>query len=84
MTAEQSPESVVRARWCAVLGVEEALPEDGFFELGGHSLLAIELLQQVEADLEVEIPADVLFLDGTLAALLDAARTATAQKATAQ
>ncbi|MEV5601820.1 phosphopantetheine-binding protein [Streptomyces sp. NPDC052299] len=69
-------DSIVRTHWCEVLGVEEALPEDRFFELGGHSLLAIELLQQIEKDLGAEIPVDVLFVDGTLAALLDAAEKA--------
>ncbi|MBT3160435.1 acyl carrier protein [Streptomyces sp. CHA1] len=77
MTHTASPETIVRTRWCEVLGVEEALPEDGFFELGGHSLLAIELLQQIETDLGVEISVDVLFLDGSLSALLDAVHRAT-------
>ncbi|MDT0445423.1 phosphopantetheine-binding protein [Streptomyces johnsoniae] len=79
MTSALSFESIVRAHWCEVLGVEEALPEDWFFELGGHSLLAIELLERIESDLGVEIPVDVLFIEGTLSAVLDAAGKATAR-----
>ncbi|MGW7411290.1 phosphopantetheine-binding protein [Streptomyces sp. NPDC054863] len=63
---------VVESHWCAVLGVTEAGPQDRFFELGGDSLLAIDLIQKIETDLGVEIPVDVLFLDGTLAALTEA------------
>ncbi|MEU8891927.1 phosphopantetheine-binding protein [Streptomyces sp. NPDC048442] len=63
---------VVESHWCAVLGVTESAPQDRFFELGGDSLLAIELIQKIETDLGVEIPVDVLFLDGTLGALTEA------------
>ncbi|WP_157849421.1 acyl carrier protein [Streptomyces violaceorubidus] len=71
-----SAQSAIRSHWCEVLGVDEALPEDSFFELGGHSLLAVELIQRIETDLDIAIPADVLFQEGTLAALLDAAASA--------
>ncbi|GAB3135811.1 phosphopantetheine-binding protein [Microbispora hainanensis] len=79
MMSAQSPEAIIQAHWCDVLGVEEALPEDGFFELGGHSLLAIELLERIESELGIEIPADVLFVEGTLSAVLNAAGKAMAQ-----
>ncbi|MFF8842745.1 acyl carrier protein [Streptomyces sp. NPDC015127] len=72
-------ESIIRDRWCEVLDVTEAHPEDGFFELGGHSLLAIDLIQRIEEDLGIQIPVDVLFTEGTLAALLEAAEKATAK-----
>jgi acyl carrier protein len=71
-----SPESAICSYWCEVLEVEDALPGDSFFALGGHSLLAVELIQRIESDLGIEISADVLFEDGTLAALLEAAASA--------
>ncbi|MET9778394.1 phosphopantetheine-binding protein [Streptomyces sp. NPDC006367] len=68
-----SAAAVVESHWRAVLRVTESTPQDRFFELGGDSLLAIDLIQKIEADLGVEIPVDVLFLDGTLGALTEAA-----------
>ncbi|MFJ3303941.1 phosphopantetheine-binding protein [Streptomyces sp. NPDC086549] len=64
--------AVVETHWRAVLGVSESAPQDRFFELGGDSLLAIDLIQRIEQDLKAEVPVDVLFLDGTLAALVEA------------
>ena len=67
---------IVRAHWREVLGVAQANPEDGFFEMGGNSLLAIDLIERIEKDLEVQLPVEVLFTDGSLAALLDASAKA--------
>lgn len=69
-------QSIIQDHWCTVLDVTEANPEDNFFELGGHSLMAIELIQRIEVDLDVQVPIDPLFTDGSLAALLEAAEKA--------
>lgn len=71
-----SSDLVVRSHWCAVLGVAEADAGDRFFETGGDSLLAIDLIQRIEADLGVEVPVEVLFTDGSLAALIEASTAA--------
>ncbi|MGW1811066.1 phosphopantetheine-binding protein [Streptomyces sp. NPDC002078] len=72
VSSASSVPSVVEGHWRAVLGVTESSPQDRFFELGGDSLLAIELIERIESDLAAQVPVDVLFLDGTLAALVEA------------
>jgi acyl carrier protein len=71
MSAEQVA-AILAEEWCAALGVPD--PETGpdFFADGGDSLLAIALIEHVERRLGVDFPLDVLFLDGTYAAVLQA------------
>ncbi|WP_454195038.1 amino acid adenylation domain-containing protein [Nocardia sp. Marseille-Q1738] len=55
------------------LGVERIAVHDDFLALGGDSLLAIQVADRLGAELDVEIPARLLFEASTVAAL--AART---------
>lgn len=63
---------VVSAHWRAVLGVADAGLDDDFFGLGGDSLQAITLVENVERDLDIQFPIEVLFIDGSLKAVVSA------------
>ncbi|TYB55404.1 amino acid adenylation domain-containing protein [Nonomuraea sp. PA05] len=60
--------SVVR-RFEQTLGLAPVGVHDNFFDLGGHSLLAVRLLTELEQDLDVQLPLNVLFECPTPAAL---------------
>ncbi|HYH80393.1 MAG TPA: amino acid adenylation domain-containing protein [Longimicrobium sp.] len=62
-------EAVLAEIWARVLGVERVGTDEGFFALGGHSLLATQAVLQARGALGVDIPLDVLFDTGTVAAL---------------
>ncbi|PWJ23323.1 nonribosomal peptide synthetase MxcG [Branchiibius hedensis] len=66
--------SVVVEEWSSALGVVTSSTDDDFFELGGDSLLAVELAHRVEGRLQIEFPIDVMFLDGTLGAVVEACK----------
>lgn len=55
--------------WRQVLGLEPLGIHDNFFELGGHSLQAMQLVSQVAAELQRDLPVHALFLHPTVAAL---------------
>ncbi|GAB3464636.1 amino acid adenylation domain-containing protein [Actinophytocola sediminis] len=57
--------------WCALLGIEAVGVDDDFFELGGHSLIAAELLDGIERDFAVPLPARTLYLSPTVAELAE-------------
>ncbi len=59
--------------WCEVLEVDSAVPSDNFFELGGDSLAAMELSVRLTEDVGVDIPAVVLFVDGSFGGIVAAA-----------
>jgi acyl carrier protein len=61
---------VVRAAWCAVLGVSQAEEEQNFFDLGGDSLMAIMFMEKIESGLDIEFPMHVLFEDGGYGAVV--------------
>jgi acyl carrier protein len=63
-------ETAVRDAWNATLRVESIAPQDTFFGLGGDSLSAIEVMESVETALGIEFPLDVLFGEGTFAAVV--------------
>ena len=48
--------------WAGVLGVEQVGIHDNFFALGGHSLLATQVISQVRAQLNLEVPLKSLCL----------------------
>lgn len=61
--------------WTQVLDVEPIGIYDNFFELGGHSLLIAQLLAQVEAAIQVELPLFYLLKQPTIAGLIQAIDT---------
>jgi acyl carrier protein len=69
--AEQVP-GVVVEEWCRVLDVRDPSRDDDFFAEGGNSLMVAALIDTLERRLGIEFPIEVMFLDGTLGALIDA------------
>ncbi|WP_371865564.1 non-ribosomal peptide synthase/polyketide synthase [Dictyobacter alpinus] len=55
--------------WCKVLDLESAGIHENFFEQGGHSLLSTQLMAQMQAVFQVEIPQYSLFESPTIAGL---------------
>jgi acyl carrier protein len=55
--------------WGEALNVEPVGVEDDFFELGGHSLLAAELLNQMQREFQIKLPARTLYLQPTIGEL---------------
>jgi len=77
-------EQAVAGLWGEVLGIERIGVNDDFFELGGHSLLATQIASRLRSRFQVELPLRQLFEAPTVAgvaALIAAARSATAQAA---
>ena len=54
--------------WAKLLRVDKVGVHDNFFDLGGHSLLATQMLSNVQATFEVELPMLSLFERPTLLA----------------
>jgi thioester reductase-like protein len=61
-------EHTIAAIWQSLLGIDPVGLHDNFFELGGHSLLAAQLLSQLHAACEVDLPLSMLFEAPTVAA----------------
>ncbi|MGF1523402.1 MAG: condensation domain-containing protein, partial [Leptolyngbyaceae cyanobacterium] len=77
--AARSPlEEALSQIWAQVLGLEQVSIHDNFFELGGHSLRATQVMSQLRAVFQIEIPLRSLFAHPTIAAL--AAQVAIAQQ----
>jgi amino acid adenylation domain-containing protein/FkbM family methyltransferase len=62
-------EQALAALWAGVLGVERVGTEDDFLELGGDSIKAMQILNGIRKELEVDLPAAILFSVRTIAAL---------------
>jgi acyl transferase domain-containing protein/acyl carrier protein len=69
-------EERLAAIWQDLFGIEPVGRGDSFLELGGHSLLAIQMVTQIRAALEVELPVTALFESPTIAELGKAVRRA--------
>ena len=71
---------IVRTEWREVLGVASVESDDDFFASGGDSMSAMMLLARIEHKLDIELPFDIFFVDGTCrglaAACTDAANPA--------
>jgi amino acid adenylation domain-containing protein len=62
-------EETVAAIWAKVLGLDRVSVTDNFFELGGHSLLLPQVLHQLRAAFQVDIPLRLLFVEPTVESL---------------
>jgi acyl carrier protein len=82
MPAEQAPETTLFAYWCEALnlGQGEVDHDADFFALGGTSYRAVEFIDRAERELDVVIPVDTLFLEGTFTAVLDGLTPAAADR----
>jgi acyl transferase domain-containing protein/acyl carrier protein len=69
-------EERLAAIWQDLFGIAPIGRDDSFLELGGHSLLAIQMVTQLRAALEVELPVTALFESPTIAQLGKAVRRA--------
>jgi acyl transferase domain-containing protein len=69
-------ERQLAAIWQDLFGIEPIGRDDSFLQLGGHSLLAIQMVTQIRAALEVELPVTALFEAPTVAELARAVRRA--------
>jgi len=62
--------------WEDLFGIQPVGRDDSFLELGGHSLLAIQMVTQIRAALEADLPVTALFESPTVAELAKAVRRA--------
>jgi acyl transferase domain-containing protein/acyl carrier protein len=69
-------EEQLAALWQDLFGIAPIGRHDSFLELGGHSLLAIQMVTQIRALLDVELPVTALFEAPTVAELGRAVRRA--------
>jgi Phosphopantetheine attachment site len=72
MTRTERATLVVAEEWCATLGVSEPAEGGDFFAEGGNSLMAVTMMERVEHRLGVDFPVEVMFLDGSYPAVLQA------------
>lgn len=64
-------EKALAAIWGELLKVESVGVNDSFFDLGGHSLLAIKAVSRIRDVFEVDLPAQILFENSTIAELAE-------------
>jgi hypothetical protein len=62
-------EEVLAGIWADLLGIEQVGIHDNFFELGGHSLLATQVVSQVRATFQVDLPLREIFRAPTIVEL---------------
>jgi acyl carrier protein len=67
---ENRADAVLRQAWISVLGVLDVADGTSFFDEGGDSFMAIRMMEDVEAALPIQFPIEVLFMDGSYAALV--------------
>jgi hypothetical protein len=72
MTRTEQAALVVEEEWCATLGLTAPAAGGDFFAEGGNSLMAVSLMDRVERRLGIDFPVEVMFLDGSYPALLQA------------
>ncbi|NVZ84005.1 non-ribosomal peptide synthetase, partial [Pseudomonas yamanorum] len=61
--------------WQQLLGLERVGLGDNFFELGGHSLLATQMMMQIRAQANLDVPLKTLFVTETLGDFVQQVRT---------
>ena len=68
-----SPETELQRRiagiWQEFLGIGRVGVLDDFFALGGHSLLSLRITSRLNADLDLELPVNIIFEYPTIAEL---------------
>jgi amino acid adenylation domain-containing protein len=64
-------EEVIAGIWAQILSVGQVNIDDNFFELGGHSLLATQVVSQLHAAFQVDLPLRSLFESPTVTALAE-------------
>ena len=64
-----SLEAALASMWKELFQREQLGVDDNFFDLGGHSLLAMRLVNQIRAELQLEVPLRSLFESPTVAEL---------------
>ena len=69
-------ESQLAGLWQELFGIAPIGRDDSFLELGGHSLLAIQIVTQVRAVLQADLPVTAVFEAPTIAQLARAVRRA--------
>ncbi|MEV0623424.1 phosphopantetheine-binding protein [Nonomuraea sp. NPDC050404] len=57
-------ETEVMRLWSEILGVAVTSADQDFFELGGQSLAMVQFLAMVESEFQIELPVEVLFVEG--------------------
>ncbi len=62
-------EQTLTAVWSEVLRIPDVGVDEDFVELGGDSLLAVRMIVRVRERLDVELPLDAVFTEGTIAKL---------------
>jgi acyl carrier protein len=70
---EQSVANIVTEAWTRVLDVDPEPKDRDFFELGGNSLLALALIENIEAELDLQLDMVRFFTSSTLQDLVDQA-----------
>lgn len=59
----------VRAIWCRELHRDDIAIDDDFFALGGQSVIMAKIQGAFLEELDVEVPADQMFLNPTVATI---------------
>lgn len=60
-------EQAIADIWARLLELEQVGRHDNFFVLGGHSLLATLFVTQIQAELQISLPLNVIFESPTVA-----------------
>jgi acyl carrier protein len=59
----------VRAIWCRELQRDDISVDENFFALGGQSVIMAKIQVAFIEELDVEVPADQMFLNPTVASI---------------
>lgn len=68
-------EKAIAQIWIDILHLDKISIHDNFFDLGGDSLLAVRVIEQIQKQLNREIPLSALFLNPTVADLADSLKS---------
>ena len=57
--------------WSELLGIDQIGVYDNFFELGGHSILTVKAILKINAQFNLNLPVNVIFMRPTIAQLAE-------------